>query len=251
MSKKSRIDIKAKGSEELNNAVTIDDITYQVQTEDMGPRTNTAATTIYLKGKIVYSKKSNYTHLKKLKSFKNKLKAFLEKQHQDAIDMFISSQAKVQKRKSVYFEEVQHLLRNKNPKNALSTLREALEAYPTDPFLLSYYGCLVAVIENKAREGISICRDAIDRLNETMTFGIEFFYPVFYLNLGRAYIKGKKKKEAIKALKYGLQYDPDNHDILWEMNKFGVRRKKSIPFLERSNPANKYIGLILHKTARK
>lgn len=251
MSKKSKIDIKAKGSEELNNAVTIDDITYQVQTEDMGPRTNTATTTIYLKGKIVYSKKSNYTHLKKLKSFKNKLKAFLEKQHQDAIDMFISSQAKVQKRKSVYFEEVQHLLRNKNPKNALSTLREALEAYPTDPFLLSYYGCLVAVIENKAREGISICRDAIDRLNETMTFGIEFFYPVFYLNLGRAYIKGKKKKEAIKALKYGLQYDPDNHDILWEMNKFGVRRKKSIPFLERSNPANKYIGLILHKTARK
>jgi hypothetical protein len=32
-----------------------------------------------------------------------------------------------------------------------------------------------------------------------MQFGSEFFYPVFYLNLGKAYLKDDNKKEALKA----------------------------------------------------
>jgi tetratricopeptide (TPR) repeat protein len=250
MPKRSKIHLKAKVSEELNHALTIDDVTYQVQTEDMGPRTNRAITLIYLNGKIVYSKKSDYSHLKKLKSFKSKLKDLMEKQHQAAIDMFIMSQTKAEKSKTEYFEEVQHFLRHKNPKNALITLREALEKFPEDPFLLSYYGCLIAVAENSPWEGITICLDAIEKLKRSMPFGIEFFYPAFYLNLGRAYMKFDSKADAIKAFKKGLKYDPDNHDILWEMKKVGERRRKSIPFLGRKNPINKYIGVILHKTSR-
>lgn len=250
MQKKLKIHLKAKVSEELNHALTIDDVTYQVQTEDMGPRTNRAITMIYLNGKIVYSKKADYSHLKKLKSFKSKLKELMEKQHQAAIDMFIASQTKAKKSTADYFEEVQHLLRHKNPKNALSTLREALENFPEDPFLLSYYGCLIAVVENSPWEGIAICLEAIEKLKRSMPLGIEFFYPVFYLNLGRAYMKDDNKVDAIKAFKKGLKYDPDNHDILWEMKKFGLRRKKSMPFLRRKNAINKYIGMILHKTSR-
>jgi len=149
--------------------------------------------------------------------------------------------------KSEYFEEVQQLLRRGNGKSALNTLRHALEKFPADPFLLSYYGCLIAIVENKPGEGIKICEGAIQKLTSSMPFGSEFFYPIFYLNLGRAYLKGKKKKEAVQAFQEGLKNDPENKDILWELKKMGTRKPAPLPFLSRSNLINKYIGMLLYK----
>jgi tetratricopeptide (TPR) repeat protein len=83
-----------------------------------------------------------------------------------------------------------------------------------------------------------------------MPFGSEFFYPAFYLNLGRACLKGNKKAEAIKAFREGLENDPDNHDLLWELRKLGMRKRTPIPFLDRCNPINKYIGLLVSKVAK-
>ena len=126
-------------------------------------------------------------------------------------------------------------------------VRRAIEDYPSDLFLLSYRGYLTATVENKPEEGIRICRDAIERLGSSVPFGSEFFYPVFYLNLGRAYLEAGRKKDAIAAFEKGLRNDPENHDILWELKKLGSRKQVPIPFLERSNPINKYIGILLRK----
>lgn len=247
MASKSKINIISKLSPEFCNNITVDNITYHVQTEDMGTKTFKIISRIYLKGEVIFSKKSDYSHLTKLKDFNDKLRTLMEKQHKSTIDNFLSEQSKKQKLKSEYFEEVQQLLRRGNGKSALNSLKHALEKFPSDPFLLSYYGCLVAIVENNPKEGIKICEDAIIRLDNSMPFGSEFFYPVFYLNLGRAYLKDNKKKEAIIAFKEGLRNDSENHDLLWELKKLGTRKKPVVPFLKRSNPINRYIGMLLSK----
>jgi tetratricopeptide (TPR) repeat protein len=234
-------------SPEFSSNIVVDNVTYHVQTEDLGKKTCRIATRIYHKGEIVFSRDSDYSHLLKLKGFDEKLQTMMENQHKSSTDFFVREQAAKQKQKSQYFEEVQGLLKKGEGKSAITILEEALRKFPGDPFLLSYYGCLVAVVRENPREGISICLDAIKRLDETIPFGSEFFYPVFYLNLGRAYLKAGKKQETINAFYRGLKNDPDNREIHQELVKLGNRRKLPVPFLKRSNPINKYIGLLTSK----
>jgi tetratricopeptide (TPR) repeat protein len=248
---KKEILLKSKISPEFSSTITINNVTYHVQTEDMGKRACRIISSIFLKGELVLTKKSDYSHLTKLKDFTGTLAALMEKQHKSAVDQFIAEKRSKQKSKPEYFQEVQQLLREGNGDAALITLRQALEEFPADPFLLSYFGCLLAVVENKPVEGITICENALKALSASMPFGSEFFYPVFYLNLGRAYMKGKRKKEAIKAFHHGLQNDPNNADILSEIKKIGTRKKPPLPFLSRSNPINKYIGKLLYTPAKK
>lgn len=251
MASKSEIRLTSKLSHEFSSNITVDNISYLVQTEDMGIKSCKIISNIYLKGEIVFTKKSDYAHLTKLGSFPDKLAFLMEKQHKSVINQFIAEKACKQKLKSEYFEEIQQLLRRGNGKSALNTLRHALDKFPADPFLLSYYGCLIAVIENNDKEGIKICEDAIKMLNTSMPFGSEFFYPVFYLNLGRAYLKGNRKKDAVQAFQEGLKNDPENHDLLWEIKKMGRRKPPPLLFLSRSNPINRYIGMLLYKSAKK
>lgn len=245
MADKSKITIISKISPELSSNITVDNIVYHVQTEDMGRKTCALISSIYLKGEVVHRTKSNYSHIAKLKDSDSKLKNLMERQHQSVISTFLDTQSKKEKRKSDYFEEVKQLLRRGNPRSALNTLRNSLDKFPEDPFLMSYYGCLIAIVENNPAEGVRICEDAIKALNRSMPFGIEFFYPVFYLNLGRAYLKQENKTAAIESFTEGLRHDHENRDLLWEMKKLGSRRKPAVPFLRRSNPINKYIGMIL------
>jgi tetratricopeptide (TPR) repeat protein len=251
MASKSGINITSKFSNEFGSNITVDNITYHVQTEDMGTKSCKIISNIYLKGEIVYTRKSDYAHLTKLKNFSDKLSSLMEKQHKAVIDQFITENADKQKLRPEYFEEVRQLLRSGNGKTALKTLREALEKFPADPYLLSYYGCLVAVIEDNAKEGVQICENAISLLKTSMPFGSEFFYPVFYLNLGRAHLKNKNKKAAVQAFEKGLKNDPENRDLLWEINKLGTRKKPPLSFLDRSNPVNQYIGKLLYKSSKK
>jgi tetratricopeptide (TPR) repeat protein len=250
MTEKDTIRLTSKIYHEFSSNITIDNVTYHVQTEDMGRKTCKIISNIYLKGEIVKSKKSDYGHLTKLQDFDARLASMMEKHHKSVIDAFVAEQSKKEKNKSDFFSEVQQLLRRGNSRQALDTLREALTKFPADPFLLSYYGCLIALVENNVKEGIAICEDAIKYLNTSMPFGTEFFYPVFYLNLGRAYLKGRKKVAAIKAFQEGLKHDPENKDLKWEMQKLGVRKKPPVPFLGRSNPINKYIGMLINKSSK-
>ena len=251
MASKSEIRLTSKLSSEFSSNITMDNVTYHVQTEDMGLKTSKIISNIYLKGEIVFTKKSDYSHLTKQKNFSEKLVSLMERQHKSVINQFIAEKTGKQKLKPEYFEEVQQFLRRGNGKTALNTLRDALDKFPADPFLLSYYGCLLAVIENRTKEGARICENALKLLNTSIPFGSEFFYPVFYLNLGRAYLKDNRKKAAVQAFQKGLKADHENKDLLWEMKKIGTREKPPLPFLARSNPINKYIGMLLYKPSKK
>ena len=251
MASKPEIRLTSKRSPEYNSDITVNNITYHVQTEDMGTKTCKIITNIYLKGEVVFKTKTDYSHLKKLEDFPSRLASLMEKQHKSAAEQFIADKTVKPKLKSEYFEEIQQQLRKGNGKSALNVLRHALDTYPADPFFLSYYGCLISVVENKTKEGIKICEDSITTLTGAVPFGSEFFYPIFYLNLGRAYLKGNRKKDAVSAFQEGLKSDPENRDLLWEIKKIGERKKPPLPFLTRSNPINKYIGMLLYTSQGK
>lgn len=250
MTDKTKIAITSRHAYEFSTNVTVDNVAYYVQTEDMGKKSCKIITNIFLKGQIIVSTKSDYSHLIKLRDFDARITVLMEKHHKSVIAAFVADYSKKRRLKSEYFTEVQQLLKRGKGKQALEILREGLECYPADPFLLSYYGCLIAIAENNPKEGITICENAIKALDTGMPFGSEFFYPVFYLNLGRAYMKGGKKTEAIKVFRQGLKSDPENRDLQSEMKKLGSRKKPPVPFLKRDNPINKYIGLLLGKPSK-
>ena len=146
-----------------------------------------------------------------------------------------------------YLLAVKSHLRNGRQKDAFRVLQQATMMYPDDPVILSYYGCLQALVDKKYRSGVETCKKAIILLKKKKSsFGEEVLYPVFYLNLGRAYIAAGKKKDAIDAFAKGLQYDYGNNDLKKELRGLGLRKKPLVPFLDRSNPINKYIGMLLH-----
>ena len=151
---------------------------------------------------------------------------------------------------SDYLRAVRAHLRNGKQKDAYGLLLQATVQYPEDPLILSYFGCMQALVDKKFRSGVESCKRAILLLKKQQTFSEEVLYPVFYLNLGRAYAAAGKKKDAIDSFKKGLKYDSGNGDLKKELHGLGVRKQPPVPFLDRSNPINKYIGMILHKTTK-
>ena len=148
-------------------------------------------------------------------------------------------------RPSDYLRAVRAHLRNGKHKDAYSILLQATIRFPEEPLILSYFGCLQAIVDKKYRSGVENCKRSILLLKKQGSFNEEVLYPVFYLNLGRAYIAAGRKKDAIDALTKGLKYDSGNSDLKKELQGLGVRKQPPVPFLDRSNPINKYIGLIL------
>lgn len=149
-----------------------------------------------------------------------------------------------------YLRAVKAHLRKGNQQAAFALLQQAALQHPDDPFILSYYGCLLAIVDRKYRSGVDTCKQALVLLKRQSSFGEEMLFPVFYLNLGRAYIAAGKKKDALVELNRGLKYDNRNSEILQELRALGMRKQAPVPFLDRSNPINKYIGLILHATRK-
>lgn len=251
MTKKSdEIYLTANIPSGFNVNITLWGKTYHVQTEQGDAKNPLLSTFIYYKGEIVYSKKADYSDILNAKDYTNKLKDMMERQHKDAIEEFTKRHGENRK-KIQYFDTVKKLLRRGNNKQALKILQDGLDEFPEDPFIMSYYGCLTAIVEKKFDEGIKICKKALERLDPFVSPEEKSLYTTFYLNLGRAYLAGSDKKSAIAAFTDGLGIDKKNHELLWELKKLGTRRKPIISFLPRGNPLNKYIGLLISKIKKK
>jgi len=149
-----------------------------------------------------------------------------------------------------YLRAVKAHLRAGKQKEAFRIMQQASMRFPDDPMVLSYYGCLLAVVDRKFRSGVDACKKAITLLRKKESFEEELLYPVVYLNLGRAFVAAGKKKDAIDAFQKGLIYDGGHRELRKELRELGERKKPPVPFLDRSNPINKYIGIILYKAKK-
>lgn len=148
-------------------------------------------------------------------------------------------------RPAAYLRAVKAKLRTGGAKEAYSILQAAVVQFPEEAVLLSYYGYLQAVADQKFRSGVETCKEALALYKKKQALEDESHYPVFYLNLGRAYLAAGKKSEALESFRTGLRYDAGNIDIKKELRGMGVRHKPVVPFLGRSNPINQLLGWIL------
>jgi tetratricopeptide (TPR) repeat protein len=246
MKKKNSITIKSSLHKEISTNLVIDGKKYLILTEDLHPEKELIITNVYLGGKLLLTKTLNYRDIPAKPDRDKKIEELIQRQHKTIAEVLKKENIKRAKTPTSYLDEVKNLLQKKNKKGALELLTYAMKKYPDDPFLLSYYGCLEAIINKNYEYGMNICQRAIEILNEKIPFGQEIFFPTFYLNLGRARLSSGNKQDAVTSFQQGLSYDRENKDLLWEIKKLGMRKKPLIPYLKRSNPINKYIGMILH-----
>lgn len=244
MERKSKI--TSSRDSELNTKFVFDDETYEVATEDLGVKKCKIITRIYLRGEILSSTTSDYAHLAALPDRYDKLRSMIEKQHKSAREAFIRERSRLRKSKAHYAQTIKQYLANDDKKAALATAEEALKNFPSDPFFLSYYGYLTSMVEKKWRQGVKLCEEAVTILRASQSTDMVFFLPVFYLNLGRVYMKINKKTAALNAFRDGLQFDSSNGELLSEIKSLGLRKGSLIPFLARGNPINKYLGKLRH-----
>ena len=247
MKKKDSIKIRSSLHREIESEVVIGGKKYLILTEDIDEVTQIANTKVYLGGKIILTRTLDCKDVPEDTARNKKIVEMVHGQHEAIAATLRKEDVRKPKSPSHFLEEVRLLLKRKDNKGALELLTQAIKAYPDDPLLLSYFGCLDALINRNHAEGINLCKRAIRLLDEKMPFGQEIFYPTFYLNLGRSYLAANNRGGATEALQRGLTFDGENKDLLWEMKKLGIRRKPVVPCLKRSNPLNKYIGLMLHK----
>lgn len=250
MKKEDSIKIRALLHKDVSTNITIDGNKYLILTDDLAPKNQRISTKVYLGGKILFTRDLDLKEFTGAPAAGKKLLGLIHRQHEMIIEILKEESLKKAKTPSDYLDEVKILLQKKNNRRALDLLNAALLEYPDEPFLLSYYGCLEAVINKNLAYGIDTCKRALDMLNDRSPVSKEIFYPTFYLNLGRAYIAAGKKKDAIEVFQKGLSYDGENKDLLWESRKLGMRKNPVIPYLKRTNPINKYIGMILHKLGK-
>jgi tetratricopeptide (TPR) repeat protein len=144
-----------------------------------------------------------------------------------------------------YIKAARAHLRNGDQEKAYRILLHAVVDYPRDALILSYYGCLQAIVEKKHRSGIDNCRKALSLYRAPDKYSSGVIYPILYLNLGRAYLIANRKKEAIETFSKGLTYDKGHRELKKELQLLGIRKRPAVPFLSRSNPINKYIGKLM------
>ncbi|MDH3973489.1 MAG: hypothetical protein OEV42_04330 [Deltaproteobacteria bacterium] len=66
----------------------------------------------------------------------------------------------------------------------------------------------------------------------------------YYRNLAELYMIARKRNKAIMVLERGVKVCKNKKMLLQKWRMMGMRKSPPLPFLSRSNPVNKYLGLL-------
>lgn len=150
--------------------------------------------------------------------------------------------------RSVRADEEFHLglafLKKKQWKTAARHFRAADTGCPRgDPrarLYRSYHG--LALVSSGDVSGLNLCRHAA---------GSPTGHAEVFLNLALAEIRLNHRRRACEAVAVGLHLDPRQSRLLRLRARLGVRRKPCVPFLNRNNPLNKWLGRITYRVPRR
>lgn len=106
-----------------------------------------------------------------------------------------------------------------------------------NPLYCSNLAICLAKEKKEFKRAFSLCKEAIKKDPKNS---------LHYLTLGRVHLLANQKKDAIRIFNMGLRHG-ENRDILAELNRFDRRRPPIIPFLERDNPVNKFLGKLTYR----
>ena len=121
---------------------------------------------------------------------------------------------------------------------ALEQMKAAAEAEPQNALFLSYLGLLVAAAQKNFEKAEELC---------LMALKLDRGEAQCYLNLAEVHARGKRPKEAMEALREGLQRTKRDARIADAIARLSGRRTPVFPFLEREHPVNMVLGRLRHR----
>lgn len=119
--------------------------------------------------------------------------------------------------------------------DAVFCFEEIVEKYGRNAAALSWLGLSLARAKGDLKTAEALCIEAIRRV---------VFRGEYYRNLAEVYLIWQKKSKAVMVIRKGLRIDRNNRHLVNELKRLGIRKRRTIPFLSRSNPLNKYYGLV-------
>lgn len=130
--------------------------------------------------------------------------------------------------------EAMNLVDHGETTRAMRLLKQ-VPAEKKSPVARSYEAyCLASEIQ-LFKEALAICRQAVRQDPDN---------PLIYLNIARIFLTRNEERKALQALRRGIQLHP--HPLLLrKMDALAPRRRPLFPFLSRTNPLNKYPGILL------
>lgn len=108
------------------------------------------------------------------------------------------------------------------------------------PNHLSQYALALAADTRKIEPSILLCQEAVKKEPRNSDH---------FLRLGTVYLVAGRKKEAIRIFRLGLRVGKNPTITRW-LQVLGYRRPPVLPFLDRSNPLNKYLGKLRASLSR-
>ncbi len=123
-----------------------------------------------------------------------------------------------------------------NTRVALEQFRKLVDIERVPIYCSNLAYCL-AKEKRDFKQAIALCNEAIGKEPKNSTH---------FLNLGRVYLQAGQKRDAIRFLRMGLRFER-NREIATELEMLGSRKMPPLTFLNRENPLNKYLGIILER----
>ncbi len=136
------------------------------------------------------------------------------------------------------FKQGVRLLRDARSNDAFEHFRKAADLEKNNPYYISFVGVSLARAQRKWEPALKLCELALSmKHNEAQ----------LYLNLAEVYTSAGQREEALITLDRGLASLGPNTRIQQARLKLGRRRSPALPFLDRQNIVNKYLGALRHR----
>ncbi|RQW85827.1 MAG: hypothetical protein EHM79_10905 [Geobacter sp.] len=134
------------------------------------------------------------------------------------------------------FERARRAIAMDNTVAGLAGIEKAL-SLKDDKGWYSFLGYCVARERGQVSRGTELCMISLEHDPSN---------PEHYLNLGKIQLLSGNRAEALRILREGVARG-ENAELIAVLNEFGKRKSPVIPFLPRTNPLNKFLGLILRR----
>ena len=120
--------------------------------------------------------------------------------------------------------------------SALSSIEKALRLRDA-PEWYSYLGYCIAKERGQHRKGLELCQDSL---------AMEPDNPAHFLNLGRVHLAKGDKTEALRVMRAGMAKG-GSPELAQHLDRLGTRNRPALPSLARTNPLNRYLGILLRR----
>jgi len=113
---------------------------------------------------------------------------------------------------------------------------------PRDPRFMSWYGLTLVLVEKNSNLGVLLCDQALRGAGAD---------PDLLLNQARVHLALNQRERTVRAIQRGLELWPQHPGLQHARDCLGWRRRPVLSFLSRNSLANRWLGRIRHRLARR